>query len=99
MMNKRVIDFLKKSTLEDKEDILSYLLQQEDTFLYLHSDKRQVGFDIPLDFKSDDPSRSACLNGLSIQVNLDLDKAEMTSAHKSIKCKNWNKVKLNSFKI
>ena len=52
-MNKRVIDFLKKSTLEDKEDILSYLLQQEDTFLYLHSDKRQVGFDIPLDFKSD----------------------------------------------
>ena len=33
------------------------------------------------------------------KVNLDLDKAEMTSAHQSIKCKNWNKVKLNSFKI
>ena len=99
MMNKRVIDFLKKSTLEDKVDILNHILWSDDTFLYMHSDKRRVGFDIPLDFKSDYPSRSACLNGLSIQVNLDLDKAEMTSAHKSIKCKNWNKVKLNSFKI
>ena len=92
-MNKRVIDFLKKSTLEDKEDILSYLLQQEDTVLYLHSDKRRVGFDIPLDFKSDYPSRSACLNGLSIQINVDLDKAEMTVGDYK------KKIKLNSFKI
>jgi len=98
-MNKRVIDFLKKSTLEDKVDILNHILWSDDTFLYMHSDKKKCGFDIPIDMKAKYPTRDAGLNGLAIQINLDLDKAEMTSAHQSIKCKNWNKVKLNSFKI
>ena len=93
MMNKKVIDFLKKSTLEDKVDILNHILWNDDTFLYMHSDKRKCGFDIPINMKAKYPTRDAGLNGLSIQINLDLDKAEMTSGDYK------KKIKSNSFKV
>ena len=93
MMNKRVIDFLKKSTLEDKVDILNHILWSDDTFFYMHSDKKKCGFDIPIDMNAEYPTRDAGLNGLTIQINLDLDKAEMTSGDYK------KKIKLNSFKV
>lgn len=99
MMNKKITTILKKLTLEDKADILNYLLWSESTNFFIHSDIRECGFDIPINFKAKFPSRTACLNGLSIQINLDLDKAELTSFHSKLKIKKPKKVKLNSFKL
>jgi hypothetical protein len=100
-MNGKVIKFLKSITLEDRVDILNNILWHDDTFLYIFSDKRDCGFDIPLDKKAEYPSIHAGLNGLSIQISMDMDKAELSSHGKSVKIseKKWNKVKLNSFKI
>ena len=92
-MKNKVINFLKTCTLEDKIDVLNNILWDDKTFFYLHSDKKKCGFDVPIDMKAEYPTRDAGLNGLSIQINVDLDKAEMTVGDYK------KKIKLNSFKI
>tara|TARA_Y100000004_G_scaffold96896_1_gene108384 strand:- start:261 stop:578 length:318 start_codon:yes stop_codon:yes gene_type:complete len=98
-MKKKTQSIIKKLSLEDKVDLLNHLLWSENTNFFIYSDKRECGFDVPINHKSKYPSRDACLNGLSIQINLDLDKAELTSFHSKLKIKRPNKVKLNSFKL
>jgi hypothetical protein len=86
----------KKMNLEDKEKMLNWLLNCGDVFYFIHSDKRDIGFD----FKNNGLKPVATFNGLSLQVNIDIDDLEMVSCGKKVKIKDkdWKKVKLNSFK-
>lgn len=93
-MRDEIIEMMSNISLRDKRDILNHLLWSDDTSLYLHSDKRGVGFDIEMNL--DKMTRWACLNGLSLQINLSLDHAEACCWSQK---KPAGKTKLNSFKV
>tara|TARA_A100001201_G_scaffold32785_5_gene35277 strand:+ start:1018 stop:1329 length:312 start_codon:yes stop_codon:yes gene_type:complete len=99
MKQDKIFNFLKTINLEDKQFILNYLLMSDDTDYFLHSNQKGIGFN------TDKKDAVFCtLNGLTIQINIELDKLRMCAVNeKKSKIKgdkiNWNKTKLNSFEI
>ena len=102
MKQDKLFNFLKTINLEDKQFILNYLLVSDDTDFFLHSNKKGIGFSTNLFSKK--TAVFCTLNGLTIQINIELDNLRMCAVNeKKSKIKgdkiNWNKTKLNSFEI
>tara|TARA_Y100000592_G_scaffold84944_1_gene136422 strand:- start:311 stop:637 length:327 start_codon:yes stop_codon:yes gene_type:complete len=104
MKQDKLFNFLKTINLEDKQFILNYLLVSDDTDFFLHSNKKGIGFSTRSCFGSSKTAVFCTLNGLTIQINIELDNLRMCAVNeKKSKIKgdkiNWNKTKLNSFEI
>ena len=41
---------LRQGKTEDKVDVLNNILWDDNTFFYLHSDKKKCGFDVPIGY-------------------------------------------------
>jgi hypothetical protein len=96
MKHDKLLKIYQTLSLEDKERLMNILL--DDSYLFLHSEKRGMGFDI------EDMSENVfvCINGTQLQINIEMDKMYLCSIDtKKIKLneKSWDKVKPNSFQV
>ena len=96
MKHDKLLKIYQTLSLEDKERLMNILLN--DSHLFLHSEKRGMGFDI------EDISENVfvCINGTQLQINIEMDKMYLCSINtKKIKLnvESWDKVKPNSFEI
>ena len=96
MSQNKVLKINSQLTLVDKERLMNILL--DDSYLFLHSKKRGMGFDI------NDMGKNVfvCINGTQLQINIEMDKMYLCSVDtKKVKMneKGWDLVKPNSFQI
>ena len=96
MKHDKICKIYQTLSLEDKERLMNILL--DDSYLFLHSKKRGMGFDI------NDMGKNVfvCINGTQLQINIEMDQMYLCSVDtKKVKMneKGWDLVKPNSFQI
>ena len=88
----KVIEMYKKLNLEEKLHMFE-LICMNDVSIYMHSDKKDIGFSVERDdrrFHDKDEGFWPTLNGCIIQFNIDLGQATAACSHNIDIWGGWN---------